>query len=56
MKKISIVSSCFNEEDNIPVLYRGINEVIEKYIERYDLSSYLSIMTRLIFLRMSLEN
>lgn len=36
MKKISIVSSCFNEEDNIPILYRGINEVIEKYIERYE--------------------
>ena len=36
MKKISIVTSCFNEEDNIPVLYRELNKVTEKYLTKYE--------------------
>ena len=36
MKKISIVTSCFNEEDNIPVLYRELNKVTEKYLSKYE--------------------
>ena len=36
MKKISIVTSCFNEEDNIPVLYRELNKVTEKYLNKYE--------------------
>ena len=36
MKRISIVTSCFNEEYNIPVLYKELCNVIEKYINKYD--------------------
>ncbi len=31
MKKISIVTSCFNEEDNIPLLYRELSEVMQSH-------------------------
>lgn len=31
MKKISIVTSCFNEEDNIPVLYNELAEVMQSH-------------------------
>ena len=36
MKKISIVTSCFNEEDNISVLYRELNKVTDKYLSKYE--------------------
>ena len=36
MKKISIVTTCFNEEDNIPLLYKRINETIDKYLSKYE--------------------
>jgi len=36
MKKISIVSSCFNEEDNVFELYKKVKEQMEKYSEKYE--------------------
>ncbi len=36
MKKISIVSSCFNEEDNIEILYNSVKKQIEPYLDRYE--------------------
>lgn len=36
MKKISIVTSTFNEEDNVPVLYQSLCDIIDKYIQKYE--------------------
>ena len=36
MKKISIVTSCFNEEDNITLLYKKLKDIIEKLNSRYN--------------------
>lgn len=36
MKKISIVTSCFNEEDNVPVLYQELCRIIDKYTGIYE--------------------
>ena len=36
MKKISIVTSCFNEEDNISLLYKKLKDIIEKLNFRYN--------------------
>ena len=36
MKKISIVTSCFNEEDNISLLYKKLKDIIEKLNSRYN--------------------
>lgn len=36
MKKISIVSSCFNEEDNISSLYIKLAEIASRYSEKYE--------------------
>ena len=36
MKKISIVTSCFNEEDNISLLYKKLKEIAEKLSSRYN--------------------
>lgn len=35
MKKISIVTSCFNEEDNISVLYKKLVDIINKLSNKY---------------------
>lgn len=35
MKKISLVSSCFNEEDNIFPLYEAVKEQFDKYEDKY---------------------
>lgn len=35
-KKISVVSSAFNEQDNVEELHRRVKEQMEKYAERYD--------------------
>lgn len=35
-KKISIVSSAFNEQDNVEELHRRVKEQMEKFAERYD--------------------
>ncbi len=35
-KKISIVSSCFNEEENIDILYERVKSQMEKYQDKYD--------------------
>ena len=36
MKKISIVTSCFNEEDNISILYKESSAIIDNLQTRYD--------------------
>ncbi len=36
MKKISIVSSCFNEEDNIEILYNSVKNQMEPFLDKYD--------------------
>ena len=36
MKKISIVTSCFNEEDNISILHKELDEILAKYHGKYD--------------------
>ncbi len=36
MKKISIVSSCFNEEDNIEILYNSVREQMQAYEGKYE--------------------
>lgn len=36
MKKISIVTSCFNEEENVSALYRKIAETTDKLLHKYD--------------------
>ncbi len=36
MKKISIVTPCFNEEENIPELYDRIKRVMENQPYDYD--------------------
>lgn len=36
MKKISIVTSCFNEEDNISILYKKLSAIIDNLQSRYD--------------------
>ena len=36
MKKISIVTSCFNEEDNISILHKELDEILAKYQGKYD--------------------
>ena len=36
MKKISIVSSCFNEEDNIEILYNSVKNQMESFLDKYD--------------------
>ena len=36
MKKISIVTSCFNEEDNISLLYKKLKDIIAKFNSRYN--------------------
>lgn len=36
MKKISIVSSCFNEEDNIELLYNSVKAHMEQYADKYE--------------------
>lgn len=36
MKKISIVSSCYNEEENIETLYAKVKEQMDSYIDKYD--------------------
>ena len=35
MKKISIVTSCYNEEENLPELYRQLMEVLDELNGRY---------------------
>ena len=35
MKKISIVTSCINEEENIRKFYDALNEVMKKYVIKY---------------------
>ena len=35
MKKISITSSCYNEEENLPELHRRLTDVIAKF-PQYD--------------------
>lgn len=35
-KKISVVSSAFNEQDNVEELHRRVKEQMEKYADRYD--------------------
>lgn len=35
-KKISIVSSCFNEEENVEILYERVKAQMEKYKDKYD--------------------
>jgi len=35
MKKISIVTGCYNEEENLPELYRQITEVMKEYKDKY---------------------
>lgn len=36
MKKISIVSSCYNEEENIKILYERVKAQMEKYEGKYE--------------------
>lgn len=36
MKKISIVTGCYNEEDNVAVLYERIKNVMAKYDSKYE--------------------
>lgn len=36
MKKISIVTSCFNEEDNISILYKELSAIIDNLQTRYE--------------------
>ena len=36
MKKIIIVTSCFNEEDNISILYKKLSAIIDNLQSRYD--------------------
>lgn len=36
MKKISLVSSAYNEQENIPLLYRAVKEEMAKWADRYD--------------------
>lgn len=36
MRKISIVSSCFNEEDNIEILYNSVKEQMKPYLDTYE--------------------
>ena len=36
MKKISIVSSCYNEEENIQILYERVKAQMEKYEGKYE--------------------
>ena len=36
MKKISLVSSCYNEEDNIEALWNRVKTQIDKYSEKYE--------------------
>ena len=38
MKKISIVSSCFNEEDNVFELYEKVKAQMEKFANKYEIS------------------
>ena len=35
-KKISVVSSCFNEEENIEILYERVKAQMEKFQDKYD--------------------
>ena len=35
MKKISLVSSCYNEEENIDTLYERVTKAIEPFCDRY---------------------
>ena len=36
MKKISLVSSCYNEEDNIDTLYESVMNAIKPFYDRYE--------------------
>ena len=36
MKKISLVSSCYNEEENIDVLYERTMKSIESFEKKYE--------------------
>jgi glycosyltransferase involved in cell wall biosynthesis len=36
MKKISVVTGCYNEEENLPVLYEQLMEVLGEYEGKYD--------------------
>ncbi len=36
MKKISIVTGCYNEEDNVRLLYERISEQMQKYKNKYE--------------------
>ena len=36
MKKISLVSSCYNEEGNVEALWERVKSVIEKFSDRYE--------------------
>ena len=36
MKKISLVSSCYNEEENIDTLYERVSKAIEPFCDRYE--------------------
>ncbi len=36
MKKITIVSSCFNEQDNLPLLYEKLLQVTDNYKDKYE--------------------
>ena len=35
MKKISIVSACYNEENNVKTLYEKVKEQMDKYESKY---------------------
>jgi polyisoprenyl-phosphate glycosyltransferase len=36
MKRISVMTPCYNEESNIPTIYRAVKDVFEKLEGRYD--------------------
>ena len=36
MKKISLVSSCYNEEENIDTLYDRVTKAIEPFCDKYE--------------------
>ncbi len=36
MKKISLVSSCYNEEENLDTLYERAMKAIEPFCDRYE--------------------
>lgn len=51
MKKISLVSSCYNEEENIDVLYERTMKSIESFEKNTNLSIFCWITALLTILR-----